>query len=154
MSDDDRTPIRDVPSSLRPPFPKPIRWRSEDLKGPLPAKVAIDLCVALESLQDGLDDRLLLRHPPHQRAPTWNRSLDYNVFWRGEIVGLIHFYKPRERDYPGRPWYWSITNLPWREWTSGHTASLQEAKAEFRKAWDEEPPGAFVKVEPGQASKG
>lgn len=149
MSDDDRTPIRDKRSDLRPPFPTPVRWRSEDLKGPLPARVAVDLHVALASLRSGLDDRLILRHPPRQRAPTWNRSLDYDVVWRGEIVGVIHFYKPRERDYPGRPWYWSITNLPWREWASGQAASLEEAMAEFRKVWDEEPPGAFVRVEPG-----
>ena len=60
---------------------------------------------------------------------------DYCVFHEGWCVGRIML--ARERSWQGDAWEWHVNPpLPIPPWCNGSAESLEEAKAEFRAAWE------------------
>jgi len=63
---------------------------------------------------------------------------DYDVLSEGEVVGRI--YEDTTAGNPKLRWFWSIlwSNVGTRRpvWNNGRAPTLDEAKAEFRRAWE------------------
>jgi hypothetical protein len=60
---------------------------------------------------------------------------DYCVFHKDRCIGRIRLAD--ERSWQGVVWQWHITPLlPIPSWCNGNAASLDEAKSEFKEAWD------------------
>jgi hypothetical protein len=81
---------------------------------------------------------LILKRASFSRpSGTWQHE-DYDVLADGKVIGRI-YERGSAHDPPDMRWFWSITEiapaLPNK--TNGHAATLDEAKAKFRTAWNE-----------------
>ena len=60
---------------------------------------------------------------------------DFSVYFDGQRVGRIKFASERTGHTPS--WDWHINPpLPIRPWCNGTEDDLEQAKAEFREAWE------------------
>ncbi|WP_425905139.1 hypothetical protein [Nitrobacter sp. TKz-YC02] len=60
---------------------------------------------------------------------------DYCVFQKDRCIGRIRLAD--ERSWQGVVWQWHVTPLlPIPSWCNGNAASLDEAKGEFKEAWE------------------
>jgi hypothetical protein len=85
--------------------------------------------------------RLVLRRAEFGRVPGWDDKNDYNVLWRGQVVGRIHkFDRYDTAPYKGFAWHWYWRDAPDRKDAQGHAHSLEEAMSDFRNAWDDAAP--------------
>ena len=78
-----------------------------------------------------------------KRASASRSSGDYYVLADGKVVGRI--YKDASASTPPElRWFWSITEIvpAVPTITNGHAATLDEAKARFRAAWEKAKMGA------------
>jgi hypothetical protein len=102
----------------------------------LPEKAAASLLLALESLPPKPEPRLILKRPSEPRAPNWDVTFDYDVFFLGCPVGHVWRHEYRLHPYEGWPWHWTFKNSEgWTE-ADGHALTLEAALADFRSAWD------------------
>jgi hypothetical protein len=81
--------------------------------------------------EDPIGGPLVLRHASKRKSGTWGPD-DYDVIQDGRDIGRI--FKPRAGAPDGTPWMWTITGAIVTP-SHGFCASLDEAKAEFAKAW-------------------
>ena len=80
---------------------------------------------------------LILKRAKFSRPSGQWQDEDYDVIADGEVVGRI-LEEGSPFDPPDLRWTWSITSI-WpatRGVTNGTAATLDEAKLEFRAAWD------------------
>jgi hypothetical protein len=90
---------------------------------------------ALVHVRHTPEARLLLQHPENDRAPVWNRKLDYDVIFRGQKVGRVWRFDYQRDRREGWPWHWDITcDDRKNEW--GDAFTLVEAMEQFRATWD------------------
>jgi hypothetical protein len=60
---------------------------------------------------------------------------DYCVFHKDRLIGRIK--RADERSWQGGRWQWNVNPpLPIPSWCNGDAASLDEAKREFKEAWE------------------
>jgi hypothetical protein len=96
----------------------------------LPDHVTAGLLRALMSIRPRPESRLLLQRSEHGRMPGYDQQNDYNVLWRGHIIGRIW-----KHDYTGHPWekmpvwHWRWSDVPGRSETKGHAPTLEAAMA-------------------------
>jgi hypothetical protein len=84
--------------------------------------------------------QLVLKRASASRPSGQRSDKDYNVLANGKVVGRI--YEPRGSPFgpPELRWGWSIiTIVPGTPGvTNGTAATLDEAEAKFRAAWDQQ----------------
>jgi len=80
--------------------------------------------------------RLVLKRASASR-PSGQWSDDYDVLADGKAVGRI-YEKGGVGSPPDMRWFWSVTEIvpAVPNGTYGHAATLDEAKAKFRAAWE------------------
>ena len=60
---------------------------------------------------------------------------DYCVFRKDRRIGRIR--RADERSWQGERWEWNVNSpLPIPSWCNGNADSLDEAKSEFKAAWE------------------
>jgi hypothetical protein len=99
-------------------------------------QVAASLLAALASLPARRQARLVLKRLDHERAPTKDRENDFDVLFAGQIIGRVWKYEYRLHPWEGWPWHWDFRRVKGGPHTDGHAATLDEALAGFRQAWD------------------
>ena len=80
---------------------------------------------------------LILKRAKYSRSSGQWKDEDYDVLADGEVAGRI-IESGSPFDPPDLRWFWSITSV-WpatRGVTNGHAATLDEAKAKLRAAWE------------------
>ena len=83
------------------------------------------------------ETRLTLQRPEYDRPPNFDARYDYNVLFRGKVVGRMWRYEYRNHPWQDQPpWHWDWRGVPGRPDTEGHAPTLESAMADFRKAWD------------------
>ena len=78
-------------------------------------------------------DELRLRPAERPRAPAWKLGDDYDVMFEGKRVGRIRYHEESTEGRMGTPWFWGVDKGANQK--HGNVATLEEAKAAFRKAW-------------------
>ena len=102
----------------------------------LPDAMVATLMRALSQVRHNPNDRLLLQPPRDARAPVWHTpKADYDVWYRGQIVGRVWRFIYDEGEAQGYAWHWEMRapnrKRPWR-----HALTLHEAMEQFRGTWD------------------
>jgi hypothetical protein len=83
------------------------------------------------------DGRLILRPAEDGRAPSWDKSSDYDVFFRGRRVGRVWRFDYKDGRFGERQlWHWYWRSVDGRTDTRGDAPTLEAAMADFRRAWD------------------
>src|SRR5437660_4081248 len=80
---------------------------------------------------------LILKRAKFSRSSGQWKDEDYDVLADGKVVGRI--YKQGSAGTPRELWwFWSVTSIvpAVPNGTYGHAATLDEAKAKFRAAWE------------------
>jgi len=112
----------------------------------LPDHVVAPLLRALMCIARTPEARLILRPVEERRPPHWTMEDDYQVMFRGEVVGRIDREPDDRCEVTGTPWRWflhdarggsgAVGDVRTRIAT-GRAATRAEAMASFRRAWDE-----------------
>jgi len=79
----------------------------------------------------------VLQRPEIDRPPEPDRTVDYNVLWRGRVIGRIwrHEYENHPREGQG-PWHWDWRMDRDSPWSEGHAPTLETAMADLRRTWN------------------
>jgi hypothetical protein len=93
--------------------------------------------VAVTALQTVMSPNLFLKRAKFSRPSGQWQDEDYDVLADGKAVGRIY----EDADLSTPPdlrWFWSVTEIvpAVPNGTYGHAATLDEAKAKFRAAWE------------------
>jgi hypothetical protein len=105
----------------------------------LPDHIVAPLLRALMSIPRRPDARLILKPVEDARPPGFDKSRDYNVVFRGRVIGRVWQYDYRKvaSGEVGRmPWHWNWSHVEGRANADGHALTLESALADFRRAWD------------------
>jgi hypothetical protein len=80
---------------------------------------------------------LILKRGKFSRPSGQWHDEDYDILADGKVIGCI-YEEPSASTPPDMRWFWSVTAIvpaiPNK--TNGHAATLDEAKAKFRTAWE------------------
>jgi hypothetical protein len=80
---------------------------------------------------------LILKRASTSRSSGQWQDEDHDVLADGKVIGRI-YEDASASTPPDMRWFWSITEIvpAMPNMTNGHAATLDEAKAKFRAAWE------------------
>jgi hypothetical protein len=103
----------------------------------LPDHVVAPLLRALMCIPRRPDARLILKPAEDGRPPSWDKSSDYDVMFRGRRVGRVWRFDYQDDGFGDRMlWHWYWRDVEGRLDARGHAPTLETAMADFRRAWD------------------
>src|SRR5205807_3964818 len=74
----------------------------------LPDHVVAPLLRAMMCIPRTPEARLILRPVTERRPPFWTVEDDYNILFRGKVVGRIDREPDDRCEVPNAPWRWSL----------------------------------------------